>query len=500
MRRRDFCKVALVSSATTALPLGRLMSATPDAAAAIVADLPAIKLSGGQTTIEKTAVEELRASLRGPLLVPGQDGYDGARRIWNGMIDKRPALIARCAGAADVAKAVTFARERELVVAVRGGGHSFPGHSVCDGGLMIDLSDMRSVRVDPVARLARVAGGAWGRDVDSETQHYGLATTMGQISDTGVGGLTLGGGFGWLGRRFGLAIDNLIEVDLVTADGQLRRVSAEENPDLFWGVRGGGGNFGVVTSFEYRLHPVGPKVLGGYVSYPFAQTRDVLQFCAGLASNTPRELSTDLGIEAGPDGQVSATVYVCYSGDLRAGEKVLEPLQRFGKPFASTIGPQDYLTVQRQFDGPHASPKNHYLKGGFVREFSPGLIDALVNDFRPDSEFGVYFQDSSGAVADVEPGATAFAHRRTRANMMMHGVWQDAAKNEQARATVRANWDKVAPFTEGYYVNLNDADQKSTDRNYGTNYPRLVALKKKYDPGNLFRLNANIRPDSAQSR
>ena len=246
------------------------MSAPSEASSPIVGDLPAIKLSGGQTTIERAAVEELRASLRGPLLVPGQDGYDGARRIWNGMIDRRPALIVRCAGAADVAKAVTFARERELLVAVRGGGHSFPGHSVCDGGLMIDLSEMRSVRVDPIARLARVAGGAWGRDVDSETQHYGLATTMGQISDTGVGGLTLGGGFGWLARRFGLAIDNLVEVDLVTADGQLRRVSAEENAHLFWAVRGGGGNFGVVTSFEYRLHPVGPKVLGGYVSYPLA--------------------------------------------------------------------------------------------------------------------------------------------------------------------------------------------------------------------------------------
>ncbi len=494
VRRRDFCKSTLVGGAAAALPLGRLMSATYDAVSPIVADLPAIKLSGDKTVIERAALGDFRARLRGQLFMPGQDGYDSARRIWNGMIDKHPALIARCAGAADVAKAVTFARERELLVAVRGGGHSFPGHSACDGGLVIDLSTMRSVRVDPVARAARVAGGAWIGDLDGEAQHYGLATTMGQISNTGVGGLTLGGGFGWLSRRFGLACDNLIAVDLVTADGQFRRVSAEEQADLFWAVRGGGGNFGVVTSFEYRLHPVGPKVLAGHVSYPIEKSREVLEFYAELAADTPRELSTDLGLEAGPHGQVGATIYVCYSGDLQAGERVLESLQRFEKPVENTIGPQDYMTVQKQFDGPHLSPMNHYLKGGFVREFSAALIDVLANDFRPDSKFGAYFQDSSGAVADIEPTATAFAHRQTRVNMMMHGAWPDAADNNRGRGTVRANWDKVARFTEGYYVNLNEADQKSTDRNYGPNHSRLVALKKKYDPNNLFRLNANIQP------
>ena len=494
MRRRDFCRATLVGGAAAALPLGRLMSAPSDVATPIAADLPAIKLSGDATVIEKAALGEFRASLRGQLFMPGQDGYDSARHIWNGMIDKRPAVIARCAGAADVAKAVTFARERELLVAVRGGGHSFPGYSTCDGGLVVDLSDMRSVSVDPVARTARVAGGAWVRDVDGEAQHYGLATPMGQISDTGVGGLTLGGGFGWLSRRYGLACDNLIAVDLVTADGQFRRVSAEENADLFWAVRGGGGNFGVATSFEYRLHPVGPKVLAGNIAYAIEKRNEVLEFYAGFAADSPRELSADLGLAAGPNGEVSATIYVCYAGDFQSGQRALEPLQQFGKPVGNTIAPQDYLAVQRQFDGPHLSPMNHYLKGGFVREFSPALIDVLTNDLSPDSKWGVYFQNSSGAVADIEPTASAFAHRRTIANMMFLAVWPDAADNEQGRATVRANWDKVAPFTEGFYVNLNEADQKSTDRNYGPNHSRLVALKKKYDPINLFRLNANIQP------
>jgi FAD/FMN-containing dehydrogenase len=493
MRRRYFCNATVLSGAALMLPCTRLMSAAPDEAPAISSDLPATRLSGQSTVVEKAALVDLRKSLRGELILPGQEGYESARRVWNGMIDKRPAMIVRCAGAADVAKAVVFARERELLLAVRGGGHSFPGYSTCDGGLVIDLSAMRVVRVDPKTRTATVAGGAWGRDVDTEAQHYGLATTLGQISDTGVAGLTLGGGFGWLGRRFGLACDNLTAVDLVTADGQLRRASADENADLFWAIRGGGGNFGVATTFEYRLHPVGPKVLAGHVAYPIESAREVLEFFAGPASSMPREFSGDVGLETDWQGRAVAVIYVCYSGDFDAGRKVLEPLQRLGKPLENVIGPMDYLAVQRQFDGPHQSPTNHYLKGGFVREFTPGLIDALTA-FRPSKIFAAYMQDSSGAVGDVEPTATAFANRGSRVNLMMFGEWPNAADNEQNRATVRANWDKVEPFTEGFYSNLNDADKRSTDRNFGPNYARLATLKRKYDPGNLFRLNSNIQP------
>jgi hypothetical protein len=495
MKRRTFCKTTLIGSTALALRPACPLAAEPQPspqASTVVADVPAIKLAGQSTVIEKAALEEFSASLRGNVILAGHPEYDAARRIWNAMIDKRPAMIVRCAGAADVANAVTFARERELLVAVRGGGHSHPGYSTCDGGMVIDLSPMRTVRVDPKNRVATVAAGAWGRDVDTETQHYGLATCMGQISDTGCAGLTLGGGFSWLSRQFALACDNLKSVDLVSADGQLRHVSTDENADLFWGIRGGGGNFGVVTSFDYRLHAVAPKVIGGHVTFPAARAREVLEFYSGFAASTPRELSSDFSL-----GTVEgASIYVCYAGDLATGMKVLEPLLRLSKPIENTIGPQTYLQVQRQFDGPHLSPTYHYLKGGFLREFAPGLIDLLADDFRPGEHFGVYMQNSSGAVGDIEPTATAFWNRNTIVNLMLIGDWPDPADNERNRAFVRATWEKIAPFTAGFYVNLGDADKRSTDRNFGPNHARLVALKRKYDPGNLFRLNSNIRPDA----
>jgi len=423
----------------------------------------------------------------------GQDGYDAARRIWNGMIDKHPALIARCADAGDVVRAVTFARERELLLAVRGGGHSFPGYSTCDGGLVIDLPSMNSVRVDVPTQTAYVGGGARGVHVDTATQKEGLATTLGEISHTGVGGLTLGGGFGWLSRRFGLACDNLISAEFVTADGKLRRVSAKDDPDLFWAIRGGGGNFGVATSFEYRLHRLNPDVLAGQLAYPAPQVKDAISFYGDLMSNAPRELSIDLILSPGADGQTVAAMQVLYSGDTRDSNKVLEPLQRFGKPIKNTIVTKKYLAVQSQADGPPMSPTSYYIKGGFVREYSAGLIEALT-EFRPDDRVIALFQNTNGAVADVPPAATAFSHRNAIANMMLWGHWNDASYNEQGRAMIHAKWDQLAAFTEGYYANLNNPDPKGTDRNYGPNFTRLVALKKQFDPLNLFRLNANIKP------
>src|SRR3984885_14632258 len=291
-----------------------------------------------ETTIERAAVRDLRARLSGTLLAPGDEGYELARHIWNGMIDKRPALIARCADTGDVVRAVTFARERELLLAVRGGGHSFPGYSTCDGGLVIDLSPMRSVAVSADARTARLAGGAWGADVDAAAQEHALATTLGQISNTGVAGLTLGGGFGWLSRRFSLACDNLISVELVTADGKPRHASERDEPDLFWAIRGGGGNFGVATSFEYRLHPLNPGVLAGHIDYPAAQVKDVIEFYADLMSSAPRELSIGLSLTAGADGQPIAGMNVLYTGSAKGGSKALEPFKKFGKPTENTIG------------------------------------------------------------------------------------------------------------------------------------------------------------------
>jgi len=494
MKRRAFCSMAVVAGTAASLPIGRLFAAPGGTSQAASGEIHAIKLSGAETTIERAAVQDLRASLRGSLLTADQEGYAAARRVWNGMIDKHPALIARCADVSDVTRAVTFARERELLVAVRGGGHSFPGYSTCDGGLMIDLSLMNAVRVGAQARTAHVGGGAWVVNVDTAAQQEGLATTLGEISNTGVGGLTLGGGFGWLARRFALACDNLVSAEIVTADGKVLRASEKDEPDLFWAIRGGGGNFGVATSFEFRLHRVTPNVVAGHVDFPAAQAKDAIEFYAELMSKAPRELSADLGLSPDADGQTGAKLYVVYSGDEKSADKVLAPLQRFGKPEKNTIGRKTYLEVQSQFDGPVADPSCNYLKGGFVRDFSAGLVDALTSDFKPTNQLSIYIQNANGAVADVPPGATAFSHRKALANMMVAGQWESASFNEQGRALVHASWDKLAPFTDGYYVNLNDADPKGTDRNYGQNFVRLAELKRQFDPLNLFRLNANIKP------
>jgi hypothetical protein len=491
MRRRDFCRASLLGGAALSLPFARFA----DAATSPGDSIPAVRLSGEGTTLERAALDELGASLRGRVISPSHPDYESARRIWNADIDKRPAVIAHCAGAADVAKAVTFARERQLLLAVRGGGHSFPGLSSCDGGMVIDLSPMRAVRVDVAKRAVRAGAGAWGRDVDAETQHYGLATTMGQISDTGIAGLTLGGGFGWLARRFGLACDNLTAVDLVTADGELRHLSATENADLFWGVRGGGGNFGVATSLEYRVHPMSRKVLAAYVSYPIADARTVISGFGDFVASSPRELSADLSIERDDQGRVVSAIYACWSGELDAGRKALAPLQKLGKPLVDSVEVWDYLKVQKQFDEEeYPSRYRHYVRGGLISAFAPALIDYLRDGFRPTDQVAMYFQDSGGAVGDIEPTATAFWNRDSLYNLLILARWSDPSDGDRVRAVGRETWRKVEPFTAGFYSNLNESDKRSTARNYGGNYARLVQLKRKYDPTNLFRLNANVEP------
>jgi FAD/FMN-containing dehydrogenase len=501
MKRRDFCRMSLITGAAVAVPTSRLIAASESSTQPGSTDLRAVKLSGAETTIERAAVRDLRASLKGTLLAPGEDGYEAARHVWNGMIDKHPALIARCTETADVVRAVTFARERELLLAVRGGGHSFPGYSTCNGGLVIDLSPMRSVTVNADARTVRAAGGAWGAHVDAATQHHSLATTLGQISNTGVAGLTLGGGFGWLSRRFGLACDNLMSVELVTADGKVRHISAHDEPDLFWAIRGGGGNFGVATAFEYRLHPLNPTVLGGHVDFPTAQLKDAIEFYAELIAQAPRELGVDLSLAPNEDGKPGAQIYVVYSGDARNGRKALEPLQHFGKPVKNTIKEQSYVVVQTWFDPPPIDPTHWYLKGGFVRDYPAALVELLADGLGQEPGSSMYFQSANGAVADVPPTATAFSHRDATANMMLFGLWKDPSQDEPGRKAIHAKWNKLEPFTDGYYVNLHDTDaanvsakEAGTERNYGPNFIRLAALKKQYDPLNVFRLNANIKP------
>ncbi len=353
---------------------------------------------------------------------------------------------------------------------------------------------MKTVNVDVKGRRVVAGAGCWGGHVDGETQKHNLATTMGQISDTGIAGLTLGGGFGWLSRQFGLACDNLISVEIVTADGKKRRASEKENADLFWALRGGGGNFGVATQFEYRLHPVSTQVIGGELVWPIADAPAVIDFYRETTASGPRELSLDLGVWLSKDNERCISLDLCHAGDIASGMKVVDALRRIGKLLDDTIKVREYVDVQRQFDDGNISGRLHYVKGGFVPEMTPAFADFLAKGFEPTSSAGIYMQNASGAVGDIAPEATAFWNRKAVANLMVLSAWGDPADTESRRAAVRAAWDQVAPFTAGYYVNLSDAAKDTVSRNYGGNYPRLVALKKKFDPTNQFRLNSNVSP------
>jgi FAD/FMN-containing dehydrogenase len=492
MQRRDFCKATLIGGACAAFTPWRSFAA--EVAASGNGDLRAITSAGAPTVIPAASLKAFAASVRGRVLSASDAEYDQARRLWNKMFDRHPALIVRCTGAADIQRAVAFAHERQLLLAVRGGGHSFPGYSMCDGGLVIDLSQLRGVRVDPRARTAEVAPGAWIGDLDWESQQYGLATPMGSVSNTGVAGLTLGGGYGWLSRKHGIACDNLIAADVITADAKLVHVNAEENPDLHWGIRGGGGNFGVVSSFEFRLHPVGPKVLAGDLVYEPAQTRAAFDHYRDFASRAPRELSVwlDWGGAPGADGDL--TITACYVGDPSVGERLLQPLRTAVKPREDHIELQDYVKVQQRNDGPVLSSYNEYLKSGYVAEVTPALIDTLMSGSVVDETVGMELMHCGGAIADVAPTGTAIAHRRELFQLLVIAAWKDPADNERNRDKIHAAWDKVSQYTSGFYANLDTPDQKAVADNYGPNHSRLAALKRRYDPDNLFRLNANIKP------
>ena len=443
-------------------------------------------------------VEQFKARLRGSLLHPGEDGYDQARKIWNGMFDRRPALIARCAGAADVISAVNFARDNKLQVAVRGGGHSLPGHSVCDGGVVIDLSPMKAIRVDPAARTARAEPGVKWLEFDRETQAFGLATTGGTASDTGIAGLTLGGGLGWLSNKYGLTIDNLLSADVVTADGRLLTASAMENQDLFWGLRGGSGNLGVVTSFKYQLHAVGPTILGGMVAYPLAKAKEVLRFYREFSKTAPDELTTYAAFLDPPDGGTVAAVICCYCGPIDKGEEVVRPLKSFGPPLQDMLGPMPYTVQQCLTDAAFPAGSYYYNKGGSLPDLTDEAIEVFAEHAakKPSALSVIAIQTVFGAASRVDAKATAFAHRRLPYAPVILSRWLDAADSDKNVAWARDFWKALQPFAgAGAYVN--DLGQDDDDRirvGYGINYERLTALKKKYDPENLFRLNPNIRP------
>jgi FAD/FMN-containing dehydrogenase len=457
--------------------------------------------------LDQSAVQNFKANLRGTLLQPDDLDYDQARKVWNGMIDKRPALIARCAGAADVIQSVNFARGHNLLVAVRGGGHNVGGNAVCDGGLTIDLSPMKSVRVDPARRIARAEAGLIWREFDRETQAFGLATTGGQISATGIAGLTLGGGWGYLARRYGLSCDNLESVDIVTADGQLLTASAVENADLFFGVRGGGGNFGVVTSFEYRLHPVS-TVLAGIIAYPFQKARQVLNVFHELTSAAPDELASGVVLISLPDGTPVAGIVLCYSGPLAEGERLLKPLRTFGPPLIDQIGPIPYTAAQQLIDGFYPSGLQNYWKSSFLKEITDEAMDTMV-DFcsrRPSPMcHGLIEHQLGGAVSRADRHATAFPHRDVQYSFMALGVCATPAEIEKCAQWARNFWSAMQPSSTGaVYVNYlgREADEgpERIKAAYGPEkYARLVALKNRYDPSNLFRFNQNIKPTQAAS-
>ena len=487
MKRRHFCQSAVATGVAAAFPFGRVLALT-------ASDIPAVTLSGDQTVLEKAAVQEFAESLKGDLLAKGDAGYDTARTIWNGMHDRHPALIARCAVIEDVSKSVNFAREQNLLLAVKGGGHSFPGKSVCEGGLMIDLSAINSIEVAPQSRRARAGGGALLNTLDQATQAHGLAVTTGVVSHTGVGGLTLGGGFGRLNRKFGLTIDSLISANMVTADGEIRRVSADENSDLFWGIRGGGGNFGVVTDFEYALHPAGPQLLGGNIIWPESQARDVLEFWAEYATGLSDELYVAPFMVAAEDGTGIVGMDTLYAGDPKAGEKELAPLRQFGNPSEDGVGMVDYMATQTALDGATAHGARYYIKTGMIGTYTQELVDAMVESFRPLPGYELFFHTAGGAVARVAEDATAWPHRRAETMIGIFLGWTDAGEDESKVRVLKEWWSELEPLTGGYYNNLREESESTTASNYGPAYKRLVDLKNTYDPTNLFRLNSNIKP------
>jgi FAD/FMN-containing dehydrogenase len=450
--------------------------------------------------LEEATVGEFRAGLRGSVLRPGDAGYDEARLIHNGMFDRRPALIARCLGTADIVDAVRFARTHDLELAIRGGGHNTAGKSVCDGGLMLDLSLMKGIHVDPRNRTLRAqAGATWG-DFNRETQLHGLATTGGVVSTTGIAGLTLGGGVGWLMGKHGLTADNLICAEVVTATGDVLHASADENPDLFWGLRGGGGNFGVVSWFEYRLHPVGP-VTSGLVGYPIDRARHVLRFARELLASAPDELTLHVGVSHAPDGSgvPLAVILACHCGSLDDGEAALRPIRRLGSPAVDTLGPASYVDTNTKIYDP-AWPRGarSYWKSNFIPELSDAVIDVLIAQFAlcPSPMSGALFEHLHGAVTRVGVGDTAFPQRADSLTGLVASQWLDPRDDERNIAWARDTHAALRPFMvrESYVNYLADDESRTTiEQAYGPNYERLVALKKRMDPTNFFHTNQNVR-------
>jgi FAD/FMN-containing dehydrogenase len=470
-------------------------------------DLKIQTTKDGEIMLRSAEMDRLASTFRGQLLTAESPAYDQARSIWNAMIDRRPALIARCTGTADVLRAVDFAREHSLLVAVRGGGHNVAGNAVCDGGLVIDLSGMRWVRVDPEARTAHVGPGATLGDFDHEAQAFGLATPLGINSTTGVAGLTLGGGFGWLTRKYGMTVDNLVSAEIVTADARRLRASEEQNSDLFWGIRGGGGNLGVVTSFEFRLHPVGPEVFCGLIVYPFDQARKVFDGYRQFVSQSPEELSVWALLRKAPPlpflpehihGKEIMALAVFWSGKPADGAKATEPLRGFGRPVGEHLGVQPYVAFQSTFDPLLTPGSRNYWKSHDFAELADEAIDVILGfaGRLPSPQCEIFIGQLGGAMSRLDPAETAYPHREANFVMNFHGRWSEARQDEECISWAREFFRSTAPYaTGGVYVNFLSQDERDrVQAAYGKNYERLAQLKAKYDPNNFFRLNQNIQP------
>ena len=447
--------------------------------------------------INPAALAELKKQARGEVLQSSDAGYHEARSIYNAMIDRRPGAIVFCSGTADAAASVRFAREHDLPLSIRGGGHNVAGNAVCDGGVMLHMGNLRGVRVDVKNRTSIAQPGVTLGDYDQATSPHNLVTPVGVVSRTGIAGLTLGGGLGWLMSKYGLACDNLMSAEMVTAEGKTVQASETENPDLLWGLRGGGGNFGVVTELRYRLHPLEPCI-GGMLIYPIEKSKEVLRFFREIAHQSPDNLVAMAGLLNTPDGTPVSAIVVCYNGDPKQGEKILAPIRAFGPPVADTVAPIAYLELQSMFDATYPTGQLHYWKSGFMNSLSDEAMDVAIEHFaqRRSPLTSLTFEHMHGAASRVPVDATAFPHRFDHFNFSIFGIWQDAKDNDANRKWIQGLWQDVGKHLSGRaYVNY--MSQEGTDRvreAYGTNYERLAALKKKYDPTNFFRLNQNIPP------
>lgn len=461
-----------------------------------------------QVDSPESLVNELKSRVRGPLLRPGEPGYDEARSVWNAMIDRRPALIVRCLGTADVVACVAAAREYGLQLSIKGGGHNIAGLAVCDGGLMLDLSLMRGVWVDPGQGVARAQAGCLLGDVDRETQLHGLAAVLGFVSNTGCAGLTLGGGFGYLTRRFGWTSDNVASIDLVTADGRVRRASEQENPDLFWGLRGGGGNFGVATSFEYTLHPIGPDVIGGAIAWRGEDADKVLEMYRSLTAQAPRELTCVAGLRLAPPapwlakevhGKPIVALFVCCSGPLADAEKVVAPIKAFGTPVGDVVQKRTYVSQQSLLDATQPKGRRYYWKSEYLSALDPEFLHMAVEHARrivsPHS--GILIFPLDGALERFADDHSAVGNRSATAVVNIAGAWEHAADDGENIEWARAAWRDLRRFsTGGTYVNFltDDEGHERTRAAYGSNYARLVEVKSRWDSSNLFRANKNVAP------